>query len=581
MLRKYWLEILTFGVIAGVMLLDLAPDATWINVDSDGMHLVYAAKYLYPAHQGSAPLYLLMGHLILYLPIGTDFWRLGLLSVFGGVASSVLVYLIIRQLLPPIEVESVWSFIRGRRILPDARSARYYALAGALLFGGSALAISQATVVKYYTVVSAFMLAAYWFALKEQWKRCAVMMGCAGAIHPIAICTIIPLLVKYKPLRAWRHLAIGAAFILFYLYIPITNRPPYVWDMPERMGALSFVVDTLAKAGQLSGALSIWDFPKRVFDTIGIMGVSLAIVGVVPVVVYFWRRSVLREPLFWMITIPVVYYASDLAPQVYTYMVPALAFAAVVVGLGLARMSRLWLWAIAFCAVGFLVFNANYFDVGRTLDPELSASRYYHEELPKVPDGEILMTQYGWEWSAVFDYNQNEGRRIIPLYTGQLVGAPFRHEFLDKPGIPYRVPAGQEADKDWALSTQAELALSIIELNPNIWITEISDPRTYGVQVTKPDDKILAELRDMDTRLKAPIVPQWQWKPSNPYDILTGAIEVESWNYIVVSNWNVLFFAGLISGGLILNWLIFVLPTRRKRHEDTVLESEETAHSHQ
>ena len=72
------------------MLLDLAPDATWVNVDSDGIHLVYAAKYLVPAHKGSAPLYLLLGHFMLYLPFGTEFWRLALLSALGGVTADDL-----------------------------------------------------------------------------------------------------------------------------------------------------------------------------------------------------------------------------------------------------------------------------------------------------------------------------------------------------------------------------------------------------------------------------------------------------------------------------------------------------------
>jgi len=536
------------------MLLCLAPDATWINVDSDGMHLVYAAKYLYPAHKGSAPLYLLLGHLILYLPIGTEFWRLGLLSVFGGVASSVCVYLIIRNEL---------------RLKPNAR---YYALIGALVFGGSALAISQATVVKYYTLVSAFILAAYFFAQKTQWKRSAVMMGCAGAIHPIAACTILPLLAKHKPLRSWKPLAIGASFILFYLYIPLTNRPPYVWDVPTGHGPWAFVVDTLNTASQLTGTLSIWDFPKRVFDALGIMGVSLAIVGLVPLVWYFWRRKFSRDPLFWMIVLPVAYFSSDLAPQTYTYMVPSVAFAAVAIGLGLARIPKSWAFAVALCAVGFLAFNANYFDIGRSLDPNLSAIRYYKEELPKVPDGQILLTQYGWEWAGVFDYNKNEGRNIIPLYTGQLIGASFRKENVDARGIKYRIPAGLEADKDWPATVQSEFALSIIELNPNVWITEITDASTYGLRVVPANgnERILTELRASDARLKAPIVPQWHFKPSNPYDTISGSIEVEQWGYVIVSNWNVFFFAGLASLGIILNWLIFVVPARRKKYEDTV-----------
>jgi len=55
-LKKYWPEVLVFGVIAGVLVNNLAPDWTWMNTDSDGAHYTMAAKYLTTAHHMSAPL---------------------------------------------------------------------------------------------------------------------------------------------------------------------------------------------------------------------------------------------------------------------------------------------------------------------------------------------------------------------------------------------------------------------------------------------------------------------------------------------------------------------------------------------
>ena len=62
-LKNYWPEVIIFGIIFGLFLNNLAPDMTWINTNSDGVHLTYAAKYLYPAHKGSAPIYLLLGQI--------------------------------------------------------------------------------------------------------------------------------------------------------------------------------------------------------------------------------------------------------------------------------------------------------------------------------------------------------------------------------------------------------------------------------------------------------------------------------------------------------------------------------------
>ena len=123
-LKQYWAELVVFGTIFGVFLLLATPDFTWINTDSDGIHYTYSAKYLYPAHKTSAPLFLLLGNLFLKIPFGTDAWRFALLSVFASTASTIFIYLIIREKLK------------------DNSSKRMYALMGSLIFGSSALVIS-------------------------------------------------------------------------------------------------------------------------------------------------------------------------------------------------------------------------------------------------------------------------------------------------------------------------------------------------------------------------------------------------------------------------------------------------------
>ena len=68
-IKQYWAELLVFGTILVVLLIDAAPDYTWINTDCDGIHYTYAAKYMVPAHKTSAPLFLLLGRLFLWLPV--------------------------------------------------------------------------------------------------------------------------------------------------------------------------------------------------------------------------------------------------------------------------------------------------------------------------------------------------------------------------------------------------------------------------------------------------------------------------------------------------------------------------------
>ena len=67
--RKYWIELLVFGIIFGVLLLCNLPGMTWINTDSDGPHYILSAKYTGVAHNTSAPLYLILGKGFVNLPI--------------------------------------------------------------------------------------------------------------------------------------------------------------------------------------------------------------------------------------------------------------------------------------------------------------------------------------------------------------------------------------------------------------------------------------------------------------------------------------------------------------------------------
>jgi hypothetical protein len=541
LLKRYWLEILVFGGIAAVLFIDMAPNFTWMNTDSDGMHYVYAAGNLMPAHKGSAPLYLLLGHLFLYLPFGTEFWRMALISVLSGIAGSVLIYLIIKQKLP------------------DNKYSRYYGLVGALIYGGSALAISQNTIVESYPLVTAVCLAIYYMCLKQKWLTASILIGVAGAIHPTSILISIPLLIAYKELRNWKRLAIMASFILFYLYIPLTNRPPYMWNTPNSEGgALGFVGDTISTALMLTGNLAVSDMPKRILDVGGLLLLNFAVIGIYPLIKAFdkkWWKTI----LFWLMAVPALYYGIDLAPQTYVYLQPTIAFGAIAIGIGLSKLNKKWLVAVASCAVVLLGFNANYFDIGRTLDPNMSAVKYYEEELPKIGDGQILMPQYGWEWAAIYLYNKNENHNIIPVCVDTLV-SPAYQDMLTEQGIKFA-----DDNNEDRLSRQNYIAISIAELNDNVWTTRVTDAATYGCEVVSLENIKPPEVAAFVAKYSDVVAGELHWKPSNPYDIITGAIEVSQWKFITLSSHNAFYLISLAIYGYGLVWIIFAIIKKVKK----------------
>jgi hypothetical protein len=539
LLKLYWLELLVFGGIAAVLLICQSPDATWMNTDSDGMHYVYSAKYLYPAHKGSAPLYLLLSNLFLRLPFGTEFWRMALISVLSGIAGSVLIYLIIKQKLP------------GK--------PKYYGLIGALVYGGSALAISQNTIVESYPLVTAVCLAIYLMCLKQKWLTASILIGVAGAIHPTSILITIPLLIAYKPLRNWKRLAVAASFIVFYLYIPLTNRPPYMWNMPNSEGgALGFIGDTVSTALMLTGGIAIPDLPKRILDAGGLILLNFAIIGVYPLIKAFDKKWY-KDILFWVMAIPTIYYITDLSPQVYVYVQPTIAFGVIAIGVGLTKVNRKILYSTGIAAILLLSINANYFDIGRTLDPELSATKYYNEELTKVPDGDILMPEYGWQWAAIYLYNKNENRNIIPVCIDTLV-SPDYQKMLNEWDVRY-----EDDNNEDRLSRQNYIALSIVRLNGDVWTTRTTDDRTYGCEVINLANIQSPEKEGYVAKYSTEPPGQLHWKPSNPYDTITGAVEVSEWKFITLSSHNAFYLLSLIIYGFGLGMIIVKFVNYRKR----------------
>ena len=548
LIKKYWLEILTIGLIFGVLLIDCAPNMTWINTCSDGVHYTYSAENLLPSHKSSAPLYLLIAHLWVQMPIGTDFWRLAFMNVIIGTIGSWLIYAIVKR-----KTDNKW-----------------FGCIGAIVYGGSALAISQNTIVETYPMLTTAGIAAYYFADRSKWIWTSIMIGVAGAVHPLAMMFIVPLLFKYKELRQWKRLGIMALFVLFYLYIPITNRPPYMWHQPNSDGMLGFLTDTLQTSRMLSMGLSIWDLPKRVLDTVGQLVLNWNI-GIVALIVLFWRTKWYKEILAWFIILPILYYVVNLAPQTYVYMQPAIAFGAVGIGIGL---NKIWMWnglrkivkgglvyGTAVISVGIMAFNCNYFDIGRTLDPELSATKFWNEELPKLKDGDILVAQLGWEWAMVYKYNNDMHKDIKVLCVGTLPSETYQDN-LRKEGINVKdFPKVDLGNRPNAI------AKWIVENNDNVWITKPTTPRTYGAEVL--DGKSNIELLD-DSYSPLSIVDgsrdlKWQLKPSNPYDITTGAIEVDEWKWIVFSNYNCLMFGMLVVIGYVPVWIVWNMIVKKKK----------------
>jgi len=325
LIKKYWLELVVFGIVFGVLIVDLNPDFTFINKAADSIGYIYSAEYLYPSYHTSPPLYLLVSHFFLMIPYGTEAWRMGLLSVLSTMGACVFIYLTILNLL---------------RQKPNAK---YYALFGVLVYGLSALVISQSIIVNTYATTTMLAVGAYYFAVTKHWKLMGLMIGIGLAVHLLMVFVLAVLFLGYREYRKnWKALAITFAFGIFYIYLPITNRPPYMWlPDPQTVNTVqATITDVISTINMLIGSLAIWDLPKRILDVIGVMGVSIGVITIIPLIVYF-RVKFWKKQLFWLLAVPILLFMGELDTNTYDYMMLSMPFLAIAGALGLADMNNM------------------------------------------------------------------------------------------------------------------------------------------------------------------------------------------------------------------------------------------------
>jgi len=535
LVKRYWAEIIVFGVIFGALLVCLSPGMTWLNTDSDGAHYILAAKYMQTAHNTSAPLYLLLGRLFLFLPF-KDAVCMGLISVFATTFASIMIY------------KSVSYHCRNNK------NYKWYALISAFMYGTSALVISQSTMIETYPLAVALSLSAYYFSLKRKWITTSVVIGLLWAVHTLFAWMIwIILLVSHKELRDITLILTTLAFLAFYLYIPIVvaiNGDNLMWGNTTFIG---FIKGNLGVLTMLAGALSIWDIPKRILDIVAILGVSMGL-GLPLVIYYLCKQKTWRNKLLWLFVLPIIWFAINLSSQTYVYMLPSIAFGSVIVGICLSKINVKFAYAIIIIAVLLAGFNVNYYDIGRTLDPEMSTERFYHEELTKIPDGDIFMGS-GWTWAIVYLYNKENGTNIIPILLDNLPSEEYQDILISK-GIQL-----ERSDSKDHITRQGEVALSIVELNDGVWTEKIVKPEYYQyvIEPAKGNEDYIGRW------IGDKVEPEWRFMPSNPYKFISGELEIAEWHHVLRSNHNANFVI-MICLYVVVFMLVLDRLSRRKKN---------------
>lgn len=230
MSKNFFVACAVFVVVFTVYLFTLAPT---IYIE-DSAEYITAAATLGIAHPSGYPLYILLGKLFTFIPLGTIAWRVNLMSAVFGALTCSLLYLITRNLTK--------SHIIG--------------VFCGLVLGFSEIFWSQSVIAEVYTLNAFFSALVLYLLILWTQKRdekyllwFSFLFGLGITNHEMLglqapVFLVYILLVDRGFWKKWR-LIIKMVFLFFlglsvYLYLPWRSRqnPALDWGNPETLRGL-------------------------------------------------------------------------------------------------------------------------------------------------------------------------------------------------------------------------------------------------------------------------------------------------------------------------------------------------------
>ncbi len=383
---------------------------------ADNGEFQLVAAVLGVAHPPGYPLHTMLGWLISQVPVGSELWRVNLLSALLAAGTLTLVSATVRHLT-------------GRSLAGVAAS---------LALGTSTTFWSQATMTNVRTP-SAFFVALGLYALVRYRKESLsprylsilfasltlglthhLSLGFIGLFFVLYLFLIDPTLVRQP--RRWRRPLLVALLCLFpLLYLPLRPGAPLA---PENLGSLEGFFQHVLALG-FSGDFFYFIAPADLWARLLVMGNVFAfqfhpvllLGAMLGAVVLIWRDRRLAGLLLGGFGLHTFITATYRAPQTVEYMLPAFTLLAVVLGYGLGvtiSLAGRARWPKALATLGLvpviLVLLAGlsqgfqHYPSYRELSRGQDARDYAGPILESAPEGALLMAD--WHWVMPLRYLQ-------------------------------------------------------------------------------------------------------------------------------------------------------------------------------
>ncbi|MEW6481569.1 MAG: DUF2723 domain-containing protein [bacterium] len=286
----YLFGLLVFFVSFGVYLKTVASTITF----GDSGDFISSGYTLGLPHPTGYPTYILLSHLITYLPIANIAFRINLLSSLFASLCCMLMYFITKRITFSLkEKDNINSVISG--------------ISASLLFAFSPVFWSQGLIAEVYTL-HIFLLSAIILALLESRILLSSFLFALSLTNHLTSVLIFPavvywLIFKRKPL-SFKKIALMLIFfslgLLPYLYLPIRSltHPVLDWANPTSLERFIYYVGgkqyayLLSNQNILNNFFNWFSFLK---DQFSIYLIPLALIGII----FLFKKS-LKLSLFFL-----------------------------------------------------------------------------------------------------------------------------------------------------------------------------------------------------------------------------------------------------------------------------------------
>lgn len=349
---------------------------TWLFVSQDsGDWLAASSAWLVPQPIGS-PLYIVLGHLLNLLPWSLETTMPLALSALPAAITVMLVYLISLHMT----------------------KSTFASLAASIVILASAVFLTQSTILEEYALAAMFLTLAFYLYLRGNKRLALLALGLATAVHIMGLLIMLTWLYfewgnRREWLKhSWVYILAGLLPYSYVLVLMALHTPPFY------AGYLSYdslYFYLLRQANGVIGGISVFDFPGRLREGLGLIVMSLGI-AMIPLI-----GAIIKKPydkvkwiLTWSALLPILYYFLALDPTTWTYLVFAMPFLAVLAGIGLVRLYNSQQRVVMAGAILLLTLNAIFLNAGvqAASNPLAESTK---DSLELLPSGTVVVTYPG------------------------------------------------------------------------------------------------------------------------------------------------------------------------------------------